>query len=52
MTTLFWLGFLCGSLVYGARTGNDVLATLGALLTLGAMDRASRKRTPRKEAKP
>ena len=34
-----------------ARTGNDVLATLGALLALSAMDRAA-KRTPRKEVKP
>lgn len=47
MITLFWLGFLCGSLAYGVRTGNDLLATAGALLALVVIDRAGRKRTPR-----
>lgn len=49
MKVLFWAGFFCSALVYGLRTGNDVLATAGMLFAAAMLDRTSRKRAARPE---
>lgn len=51
MKTLFWAGFFTGALVYGLRTGNDMLATAGMLFAAAMLDRTSRKRAARENLK-